>query len=506
MTLPVRCSGVVLHLTSLPGPHGSGDLGPAAHAFVDWMASARQRLWQMLPLNPPGYGDSPYQAVSALAGSPMLVALEPLQAAGWLPAQAPPPAFADEAARIDFGRTNPWRLPQLRAAFAGFSARAAAAHRDDLVNWCAQPEQAHWLPDYSLFMALHGAHGHQPWWCWAPELRQREAQALTAARAAHADELDFWCWVQWCFSSQLAQLRAHALTRGVLLMGDLPIFVAHDSADCWARPDMFQLDAAGQPTAVAGAPPDDYTADGQRWGNPLYRWDRMAADGFSWWRQRVQRLMAQMDLFRVDHFRGFAACWEIPATCPTARDGHWVPAPGQALFDALQQALGPLPLVAEDLGLITPDVVALRDHFGWPGMRIVYEGFLGEGQRSFLPHRHVPWALAYTSTHDSDTVRGFWDGATPEQRALASAYLGLPQHEALAADAVAWGVLRITWASVAQWSLAPVQDLLGADTRSRMNRPGTANGNWGWRLPQPLLADGALAQRLAALTVATGRA
>jgi 4-alpha-glucanotransferase len=506
MKLPARCSGLVLHLTSLPGPHGSGDLGPEAHAFVDWLASARQSLWQVLPLNPPGFGDSPYQAVSALAGSPLLVALQPLQAAGWLQPEAVPAAFADAGARIDFGAVNPWRLAQLRRAWAGFGERATATEQQAFVRWCEEPAQAAWLPDYSLFMALHGAHGHQPWWCWDEPLRRRDAAALQAARAAQADETAFWCWVQWCFEQQLQALRAHARASGVALVGDLPIFVAHDSADCWARPDLFQLGDDGQPTAVAGVPPDGYSADGQRWGNPLYRWDRMAAEGFAWWRLRVQRLMAQTEVFRVDHFRGFAACWEVPASSPTAREGRWVGAPGQALFDALQQALGPLPLVAEDLGLITPDVVALREHFGWPGMRIVYEGFLGEGQRNFLPHHHVPNALAYTSTHDSDTVRGFWDGATPAQRALATAYLGLPQDPALAADAVAWGVLRITWASVAQLALATAQDLLGADTRSRMNLPGTAAGNWGWRLPQPLQAGGALAQRLAALTLVTGRA
>jgi 4-alpha-glucanotransferase len=505
MTLPARCSGVVLHITSLNGPHGSGDLGPAAHAFVDWLASARQTLWQMLPLNPPGYGDSPYQAMSALAGSPLLVALEPLQTAGWLDELAPSPAGANEGSRIDFGTVNPWRLACLRAAFAGFGGRATTQQHAAFAAWCAHPAQAGWLPDYSLFMALHRAHGHQPWWCWAPPLRQREPAALVEARSAHADELNFVSWVQWCFSTQLEDLRSHARARGVALMGDLPLFVAHDSADCWARPDLFQLDDTGQPTDVAGAPPDDYTADGQRWGNPLYRWDRMAAEGYAWWCQRVRRLMTQVDLFRVDHFRGFAACWEIPAASPTAQGGRWVPAPGQALFEALQQSLGPLPLVAEDLGLITPDVVALLEHFGWPGMRIVYEGFLSDGQRSFLPHNHIPHALAYTSTHDSDTVRGFWDGATPEQRARARAYLGLPQDTLLAADAAAWGVVRITWASVARMALATAQDLLGLDTTARMNRPGTASGNWGWRLPRPLPAGDALAQRLAALTAATGR-
>ncbi|MDE2081070.1 MAG: 4-alpha-glucanotransferase [Burkholderiales bacterium] len=500
MNPPPRSAGLLLHVSSLPGPHGSGDLGPDAHRFVDWLASAGQTLWQTLPLNPAGPGDSPYQSPSAFAGNPLLVALAPLVERGWLAAPVPPATDRD-AQRVDFGRVAPWRLAQLRTAAAGFFARAGAAERAAWAAWCAR--EAGWLDDYALFMALHRAAGHQPWWTWPAPLRDREPAALQAARAAQAAEIDFQRFVQWCFETQLAALKAHANARGVALVGDLPIFVAHDSADCWSRPDLYALDADGQPTVVAGAPPDLYTADGQRWGNPLYRWDRMAAEGHAWWTARVRRLLTQADVFRIDHFRGFAACWEIPADQPTARGGRWVPGPGAALFEALERALGPLPIVAEDLGHITPDVVALRERFGWPGMRIVYEGLIYGAQHPFLPHHHVPGCLAYTSTHDSDTVAGWWQGASAEQRDFATAYLGLAP-QAGGADA-AQAVLRATWVSVAGMALAPMQDLLGLDSAHRMNRPGSLGGNWAWRFDWADLPPDAAA-RLRALTEASDRA
>ncbi len=494
MIPPVRCAGVLLHLSSLPGPHGSGDFGPDAHRFADWLAQAGQSLWQVLPLNPIGPGDSPYQSVSAFAGNPLLVALEPLVARGWL---APPrlPAGGFDAARVDFGSVIPWRMAQLRAAAAGFFAAAVPAERRALADWVAT--QADWLDDYTLFMALERAQGGLPWWNWPPALRDRDAAALAVARRTQADEIAFWQFVQWCFDTQLAALKAHAHARGVALMGDLPIFIAHHSADCWARPDLYTLDAAGQPTVVAGVPPDDYTPDGQRWGNPLYRWDRMAAEGYAWWTARLRRLLGQADVFRIDHFRGFAGCWEVPASCPTAREGRWAPGPGAALFDAIQAALGPLPVVAEDLGHMTPDVVALRERYGWPGMRIVYEGLIYGPHHPFLPHHHVPGCLAYTSTHDSDTVCGFWEAATPAQRDFAATYLGLPGDADGAA--AARGVVRATYASVAGMALAPLQDLLGLGSAHRMNRPGTVGGgNWGWRFDWAGLPAG-LAEAMARL-------
>ena len=500
MNLPDRCCGVLLHLTSLPGAQGCGDFGPHAYRFVDWLAAAGQSLWQILPLNPIGPGDSPYQSVSALAGSPLLVALEPLVERGWLaPARLAEGGF--DARRVDFARVVPWRMARLREAGAGFFARAGAADRAAFAAWCEG--QAGWLADYALFMALETVHQGRPWWHWPAALRDRDAAALRAVRREQAGEIAFWQFVQWCFDTQLAALRAHAQARGVALMGDLPIFVAHHSADCWARPDLFALDGAGQPTAVAGCPPDGYTPEGQHWGNPLYRWERMAADGYAWWVARLRRLMVQADLFRIDHFRGFAAYWEIPAASPSARQGRWAAGPGAALFEAVQAELGPLPIVAEDLGHITPDVVALRERFGWPGMRIVYEGFIHGQAHPFLPHHHVTNCLAYSSTHDSDTVAGWWEGAPPAQRAFAAGYLGL------AADAdgaaVAHAVVRATLHSPARLALVPLQDLLGLGSAHRMNRPGTlGGGNWGWRFAWKDL-EARVADSLGRMTEASAR-
>ncbi len=508
MNLNERRAGVVLHFTALPGPHGSGDLGEPAHRFLHWLASAGQRLWQVLPVGPAGPGNSPYQSPSAFAGHPLLVALPPLVQAGWLDAAAlaDPPTF--DTTRVDFAASGPWRMARLHAAAAGFAASATPSQRQAFAAWCSG--HADWLPDWTLYAALKEAHHGLPWWDWQTEqgaLARRDPEALAAARDRHAQAIEAHAFIQWCFDTQLAALRETARTAGVALMGDLPIFVAHDSADVWARPGLFLLDDDHQPTAVAGVPPDGYSPEGQRWGNPLYRWDRMAADGYAWWLARIRRALTQADVFRIDHFRGFAGHWEIPASCPTAVGGRWVPGPGAAQFDAVQAALGHLPIVAEDLGLITPDVVALRERYGFPGMRIVYEGLMQGADHAFLPHRHVPEGLVYTSTHDSDTVAGWWAAAPLEQRDFAAAYLGIDAaaHPAQAAQAV----LRATCTSVAHLALAPLQDLLGLGSEHRMNRPGTSEGNWGWRFDWPMLEEDAapgLAAALARLVQVSARA
>ena len=503
-----RRAGVVLHITSLPGPHGLGDLGTPAHRFVDWLASAGQTLWQVLPIHPVGPGHSPYQCPSAFAGSPCMVALQPLVDAGWLAPAALAAHQPFTAHPADFDRAMGWRWARLEQAAAAFVLQASAEQRQRFNAWCAA--QADWLPQWTLYAAIKDALQGLPWWQWPRALARREPAALEAAAGRHASAMHAHAFVQWCFAEQWAALRRHAHTRGVVLMGDLPIFVAHDSADVWARPDLFWLDEhTHQPTVVAGVPPDDYTPDGQRWGNPLYRWDRMQAEGFGWWVQRVQRALQSADLLRIDHFRGFAGYWEVPASAPTARQGRWVAAPGQALFAALQTALtdrakpAQLPIVAEDLGLITSDVVALRDGFGLPGMRIVYEGFMGcDAAHPFLPHHHVPHGLAYTSTHDSDTVRGWWDQATPAQRRFACTYTGARPEGG--GEAFAYAVLRATYTSPARWALAPLQDLLGLGSEHRMNRPGTASGNWAWRFDWPMLAA-ELAPALAELAATAGR-
>ena len=495
--LPTRASGVVLHITSLPGPHGVGDLGDEAHRFVDWLAAAGQSVWQVLPVNPVGPGNSPYQCPSAFAGSGLMVALQPLVQAGWLPAAAlhDAPAFGD--ARVDYDRVIPWRRALLRQAAAGFVAHATAAQRADFEAW--HQAQADWLPGWTLFAALKDAHGGRPWWDWDAALARRDADALASARARLAQPMAEHAFVQWCFDQQMAALRTHARSRGVRLMGDLPIFVAHDSADVWLRPDLYFMDDSHQLTVVAGVPPDGFGPDGQRWGNPLYRWDRMAAEGYAWWVARVRRAFVHADLLRIDHFRGFAGYWEVPASCPTAREGRWAPGPGAPLFDAIQAALGPLPIVAEDLGTITPDVIALRDRFGFPGMRIVQEAFGGDAGHPFLPHHHVHNALAYSSTHDSDTAHGWWATASAATRAYATEYLQYSDAD------LHWALIRATSQSVARLALFPMQDVLGLDGSHRMNLPGTAQGNWSWRL-QPAQLQPAVGRQLARISAASGRA
>ena len=473
MDLNQRAAGVLLHVTSLPGPHGVGDFGPAAYRFVDWLQGAGQRLWQWLPTTPIGPGDSPYQSVSAFAGSPLMVALEPLVDQGWL---APPtlPDGGFDPARVDFARVVPWRLSQLRQAHAGFRAKADVAELSAFEAYCQA--EAGWLDDYALFMALETAHDGQPWWAWAPPLAARRKPALKAARAVHAAETGFWQWVQWCFDTQCSALKAYANERGVALMGDLPIFIAHHSADCWSRPDLYELDKAFQPTVVAGVPPDDLGPLGQLWGNPMYRWKRMAREDHAWWAARVRRMLQQADVFRIDHFRGFAAYWEIPAGSPTAQAGRWRKGPGQALFDAIAAALGPLPIVAEDLGLITPDVHALRDALGYPGMKVLQYAFGGDATHEYLPHNYAPRCVAYTGTHDTDTLRGWWDQAPQAERHYAGTYL------ACDASDVHWAMIRAACNSVAHLVVFPLQDVLGLPTEHRMNTPGTLGGhNWTWR-------------------------
>jgi 4-alpha-glucanotransferase len=495
MDLTQRSAGVLLHITSLPGPHGMGDFGPDAFRFVDWLQSAGQTLWQWLPSTPIGPGDSPYQGVSAFAGSQWMVALEPLVERGWLAAPQLPGSGFDPC-RVDYGRVLPWREQQLRAAAAGFAAKATPADRAAHTAWCEA--QAGWLDDYALFMAIRSPRGGQPWWDWPASLARREAAALAAARQEFAAEIAFWKFVQWCFDEQCAALKRYANERGVHLMGDLPIFVAHDSADCWSRPDLYLLDENFQTTVVAGVPPDDLGPLGQRWGNPLYRWDKMADENYAWWTARVKRALASADVFRIDHFRGFAGYYEIPASSPDARQGRWLTGPGKPLFDAIEAALGKLPIVAEDLGYITPDVHALRDGCGFPGMKILQFGFGGDGSHEFLPHNWPRNSVAYTGTHDNDTVRGWWDHANPRERAYAGSYLACGEHD------VHWAMIRACCNSVANMAVFPLQDVLGLPSSHRMNIPGVLGGNWGWRFTWTMIQP-ETTRVLGLITAASGR-
>ncbi|MEO8248879.1 MAG: 4-alpha-glucanotransferase [Burkholderiales bacterium] len=495
MNLQERSAGVLLHITSLPGPHGIGDLGPDAFRFVDWLVEAGQRIWQVLPNTPIGPGDSPYQSPSAFAGSPLMVALEPLVEKHWLPAPVLPEDGFDPE-RVQFRQVEAWRLSQLRMAAQGFFERGSKADRASFVAWCAA--EAQWLDDYALFMALQTVHEGQPWWEWEHPLRERQFDALAQARSDNADEINFWLFGQWCFDMQWARLKAYANRQGVSLLGDLPIFIAHHSADCWSRPDLYELEADLHPTVVAGVPPDAFSADGQRWGNPLYRWDRMAEEDFAWWSNRLKRALTHADGFRIDHFRGFAAYWAVPAAAATAIEGQWVLGPGKTLFDALTRHLGELPIIAEDLGLITPDVIALRHACGFPGMKVLQFAFGDDAGNVYLPHHHSPESVVYTGTHDNDTTCGWWQTLTAGERRFASIYLGG------AAEPIHWAMIRAACNSVANTALFPMQDVLGLNDAHRMNLPGSASGNWSWRFEWSMV-EPEMTRQLGRLTAASGR-
>ncbi len=488
-----RSAGVVLHPTSLPGPHGSGDLGPDAYYFVDWLHAAGQTLWQTLPLGPIGMANSPYMGRSAMAGNPFLVALEPLLQQGWIEAASLQNHFVAEHVRFD--EVLPWRMERLRQAFAGFQAQADAPTREAFADW--EDDNASWLGDYALFMALDASYATDLWTDWPLPLARREPAALAKARSTHAQEIAFWAFVQWQFDVQLQALKSYANAKGIYLVGDLPIFIAHHSCDCWARPDLYLLDAQGQPTVVAGVPPDYFAAQGQRWGNPLYDWKAMALDGYQWWVERIRRQLYLADVIRIDHFRGFAACWEIPVSEPTAIHGHWVDGPGYALFEALEQALGKLPIIAEDLGLITPEVEALRLRTGFPGMRVLQFAFSEDAQCSHLPHNFDANTVVYCGTHDNDMALGWWTCCSQRERAFAAEYLATDGHE------VHWAMIRACSLSVANHALCQLQDVLGLDGYHRMNTPGslecwTWRFRWDWVRPEH-------AERLARITAASGR-
>jgi 4-alpha-glucanotransferase len=469
-----RASGILLHPTSLPGPHGSGDLGEGARHFVDWLAAAGQSLWQMLPLGGIGPGNSPYMSPSAFAGNELLIDLHELQAQGWLDRSDLEPAQGLDAAWLDFAAVVPFRMQRLARAAARFAASASPPQRADHDAYVAA--QADWLPDYALFMSLAESQDWRDWCDWAPALARRETAALEAARQAHAQRIAFWQFCQWSFHRQWQALRAHAHRRGVQIVGDTPIFVAYQSADCWAHQHLFELDPEGRPSVVAGVPPDFFSATGQRWGNPLYRWAAHAEQGFAWWVERVRRTFERVDIVRIDHFRGFAGYWEIPASEPTAVKGRWVPGPGDALFKAITRALGPMPIIAEDLGVITPEVDALRRKFAFPGMRILQFAFAGDASDRFLPHHHEPDTVVYTGTHDNDTVAGWWATASEHERHFARGYLATDGHD------MPWTMIRAACASVADTAIHPMQDVLALPGDCRMNFPGQASGWWRWRL------------------------
>jgi 4-alpha-glucanotransferase len=480
-----RASGILLHPTSLPGRFGIGELGPEALRFVDFLSAGGQRLWQVLPLGPTGYGDSPYQCFSAFAGNPLLVSLDVLEAEGLLaPADlADVPPFPER--EVDFGPVIDFKRPLLTRAFERFRDGADAAQREAFQGFCQA--QAAWLDDFALFMAVKAAHGGVAWTDWDREIAARRPEALERWRRERTEEIEGVRFTQFLFFRQWSELRRHCHARHIRIMGDVPIFVAHDSADVWAHPELFRLDDEGRPTVVAGVPPDYFSATGQLWGNPLYRWDELARTGYAWWIARVRSTLSLVDLIRLDHFRGFEAYWEIPASAPTAATGQWVKGPGADLFEALRADLGTLPIVAENLGVITPEVEGLRARFGFPGMAILQFAFGGDPQGSdFIPHNYPRDRVVYTGTHDNDTVVGWWTSGVGEstrtaeeveaEREFAKRYLHSDGQE------IHWDFIRALLGSVAELAIVPLQDVLGLGSEARMNVPARPGGNWRWRV------------------------
>ena len=504
-----RSSGILLHPTSLSGPSGIGDLGAGAYAFADFLSAASQHLWQVLPLGPTGYGDSPYQCFSAFAGNPLLISLEKLAEEGILSARdlATAPSFANH--EVDYGSVIRFKLPLLRKAFENFKQGATPSDWNEFHAFCRQHRT--WLDDYATFTAIKEAHGGTVWNQWDPAIASRQRKAIMQWTEKLSEEIESCKYAQYQFFKQWSGLKTYCRQRGVRIFGDVPIFVAHDSADVWAHPELFELAADGRPGVVAGVPPDYFSATGQLWGNPLYRWDVLLQTGYTWWIERLRATLAMVDMVRLDHFRGFEGYWEVAATETTAVNGRWVKGPGASLFQAIQQALGDLPIVAENLGVITPEVERLREQFGFPGMAILQFAFGTDPQGAgFRPHNYPKDLVVYTGTHDNDTTVGWWTSSgvadstrSPEEihreREFALKYLGSDGHD------INWAFIRCVLASVADVAVIPLQDLLGLGSEARMNLPSKPSGNWRWRYRPDLLTE-EIQRRLKELTETFGRA
>ncbi len=491
-----RAAGILLHPTSLPGKYGVGDLGPQAYAWLDFLADSGTKLWQVLPLGPTGYGDSPYQCFSAFAGNPYLISPELLREDGLLTSNDLIEDFKFPLDHVDFGRVIPWKLGILDRAFIQFQQGHFPKLEVALESFRSKNES--WLTDFVLFMALKEAHGGASWLSWPEPLRLRHPGALEEQRRRLAVAIQRQEFRQFLFYRQWDRLRAQANQRGVKIIGDIPIFVASDSADVWAHPELFFLDEARQPTVVAGVPPDYFSPTGQLWGNPFYRWEVHAKSGYAWWMARLQAVLDQVDIVRLDHFRGFAGYWEVSASAETAVDGRWVPGPGDEFFETVLKTFGDLPIIAEDLGEITPDVVALREKFQLPGMKILVFAFDSGAENKFLPHHYETNSVVYTGTHDNDTSMGWYRRSGKDEQDFLRRYLDI------SGENVAWNLIRTAWRSVAVFSLAPLQDFLSLGNEARMNYPGRPSGNWTWRMPSNALSD-SLQSRLRELNLLYSR-
>lgn len=487
-----RSGGILLHPTSLPGNFGIGELGGQALRWIDFLKQSGCGLWQILPLGPTGYGDSPYQCFSSFAGNPNLISLELLYQENLLDQKdfENAPNFVSE--RVDYGLLIPWKAHMLYRAYQNFRQRRLPQMRADFEEFCAQ--QADWLDDFALFMALKQVHQGRAWMEWDEPLRKRSPRALQSFIAQHEDTIDAYRFQQFVFFRQWSTLRAAANQNGIRIIGDVPIFVAQDSCDVWCNPQLFKLNPQGYPRVIAGVPPDYFSPTGQRWGNPLYNWKAHRQSDFDWWKRRIKHTLTQVDLIRIDHFRGFCACWEIPAHYPTAEKGRWVKSPGKSLFRQLASNLGgELPLIAEDLGVITPDVIELRETFQLPGMKVLQFAFDDHNPANpFLPHNFIPRAVVYTGTHDNDTTLGWYTSAAEGVQAMARRYLPLIDQNP------PWQLIQFAWASVACFAIAPFQDFLGLGSEARLNFPGKVGSYWSWRAKEDAL-DGYLAERIARL-------
>jgi 4-alpha-glucanotransferase len=494
-----RTAGVLAHPTSFPGPYGIGDLGDGAYKFVDFLIKSKQSLWQVLPLGPTGYGDSPYQSFSAFAGNPLLISPDILMQLGLLPPSNGESPLVLPEEKVDFGWVIDYKEELLNLAFELFSKGDLPEQKEKFDRY--KEENAGWLDDYAIFMALK-RHFREVdggvWNSWPGPLAMRDPAALKALSGKLGQEIEKNKFYQFLFFEQWLPLKKYANERGIQIIGDVPIFVAFDSADVWANPHLFYLDERGEPTGVAGVPPDYFSETGQRWGNPLYRWDVMAKNGYAWWVERLAMTFATVDIVRIDHFRGFDAYWEIPAVEPTAEKGRWVKGPGARFFEAMQAALGELPIIAEDLGVITPEVVVLRDRFEFPGMKILQFAFGGERKSSFLPHNYGRNSVVYTGTHDNETTTGWYLNTSLEEKDHLRRYVARDGSD------VAWDMIRLAYASVADMAVVPVQDLLKLNNDARMNYPGKSGGWWTWRYQDSALTD-EVADRLAEISELFGR-
>jgi 4-alpha-glucanotransferase len=498
-----RSSGILLHPTSLPGRFGIGDLGDEAFSFIDFLQTGSQSLWQVLPLGPTGFGDSPYQCFSAFAGNPLLVSPDRLVEEGYLSNSDIEDAPRFSADRIEFGRVIEYKNSLLGKAFDNLG----QADETEFLKFCEETKE--WLDDYALFRALKDEHGGAAWNTWKAELALRDEKEIESARSRLRERIDAHRFYQFLFFKQWRAIKSYANDRSIKVVGDIPIFVAYDSADVWTNPRLFKLDERGNPKVVAGVPPDYFSRTGQLWGNPIYEWERMQESGFQWWIERFKANFNLFDIIRLDHFRGFAACWEVPAGDETAERGEWVEVPGRALLSALKGAFGELPIIAEDLGVITPDVEALRDDFELPGMRILQFAFSSDSSNLDLPHNYVRNSVVYTGTHDNDTTIGWFSseagrGSTRDSKQIQRERKRCMRYLRSNGEEINWDFIRAVMASVACLAIVPLQDVLGLDSSARMNLPASREGNWNWRFREGALTK-KMARRLSRLASLYGR-